>query len=107
MRRRRKRKINFLPLEVALLFVLGCILVVVLLTGFGIENKVEENVVSEGETKETLAEGDGGYVKKYVEIISKSEQYPDEIISLLNKNSETLDFVYDYLEKRMTNLQKA
>lgn len=101
-RRRRKRKINLLPIQIVSLFVLGCILVVVLLTGFGFENRVEVNSAPNNETKDTLDDDKevSEYVKKYTLIMKDREQYPDKLINLLNNNSETVDFVYNYLEKK-------
>lgn len=101
MRKRRKRSINFLPLEIALLFILGCILIVVLLTGFGLEDKKDVNGVSSEEDGKDLSDEDSFWnVKKYFEIISKKEQYPEYLISLLRNNKETVDFVYNYLEEK-------
>lgn len=40
--------------------------------------------------------------EKIREVMSRSEQYPDELLKLLADNEETVDFVLDYLEKKDT-----
>lgn len=101
MRRRRKRKIRVLSVGVVLLLVIGCILSVVLLTGFGTWGKIEVNgSLSKVGGSSYDNENDFEYVKKYIEIMNKSDEYPKKLINLLKNNMETVNFVYNYPKKK-------
>ena len=39
---------------------------------------------------------------KVREIMANKDQYPDQLVELLENNEETVDFVYDYPEKKDT-----
>lgn len=100
-RGRRRRKIKYLRVGIALLVVVGCILVVVLLTGFGNKDKVAVNgVFSKAEEIFSDNENSSEEWKKYIEIMNKPEKYPKKLIELLEKNMETVDFVYNYPMKK-------
>lgn len=56
--------------------------------------QTETEAVEETEASERTSE------EKKNEVLAKRYRYPEKILGMLDKNMETVDFVYDYLEKR-------
>lgn len=104
MRRRIKIAIGIIKLCMMLAVVVGLLLLVRNSDVFlnrnqkkvqkdaGNVSKEDENHTSDIPVSEVSNTGDN----KLNEILANSEKYPEELLELLTKNPETLDFVYDY-----------
>lgn len=93
MKRRRNRRIKIFPVVVATILVLSLVLNVILLTVSGGDNKEGKVNLSSGVIVKNEED-------KYSEIMDNEQQYPEKLIDLLERNIETLDFVYNYPEKK-------
>lgn len=98
--KRRKQLFKILQLSLMILVVSG-----LLLAFFG-RNRIKDtlwnhNSADEEEIIENLtAEVSGTGNNKLNEILAHQENYPIELLELLNKNPETLEFVYNYPLKK-------
>lgn len=92
IRRRIKTAFGIIKLSLMLAVICGLFMAIYFRDELLNKNPNQEQQVIENLTAEVSGAGNN----KLNEILANKEQYPAELLELLNKNPETLEFVYDY-----------
>lgn len=95
-RRRRRRRRSPLRQVALLLIVVICVLGVI--ANCRHRDHVDESTHDLPKSDVKTEQGDSGEMTKEAYIDAHSEQYPQSLLELLERNPETVDFVYDYPE---------